>query len=214
MVRRPANEDPKSCRLGASLSLDVCERSRAARPEDSKSGPGMKHRHSHLLVGYWGGLQAAEQRPQESAFDDAIINSLAPHLFILDMDAGANARYRLAGTAIEHAFGITLKGTDFLDTWAEADRALVKDFSVLAVHSRRPLCLLSFCDYEKIEFETVLVPVSTADVRAKRIIGISMALGDEPPKPPPRRRVQHLTHIGFAHDALTAKSDRSVRRRA
>ncbi|MDB5734235.1 MAG: hypothetical protein JWP16_1888 [Alphaproteobacteria bacterium] len=174
----------------------------------------MKHRHSHLLIGYWGGLHAAGQRPEEGAFDEAIISSLAPHLFILEMEQGANARYRLAGSAIEHAFGLHLQGTDFLDHWAESDRDLVKDFSVLAVHSRRPLCLLSFCDYEKIEFETVLVPVTAADVRRKRIIGVSMALGDEPPKPAPRRRIQHLTHIGFAHDALTAKSDRSLRRRA
>ncbi len=174
----------------------------------------MKHRHSHLLVGYWGGLHAAGQCPEDGAFDDAIINSLVPHLFILDMEEGANARYRLAGSAIEHALGLRLKGTNFLDHWAESDRDLVKDFSVLAVHSRRPLCLLSFCDSEKIEFETVLVPVTTADARSNRIIGVSMALGDEGPRPPRRRRVQHLTHIGFVHDALTARDDRSLRRRA
>lgn len=174
----------------------------------------MKHRHSHLLVGYWGGLHAAKEPREEIALDDAIINTLVPHLFILDIEEGADARYRLAGSAIERVFGLRLQGTSFLDHWAKPDRDLVKDFSAMAVRSHRPLCLLSFCNAEKIEFETVLVPVTIADVRRKRIIGVSMALGDEPPAPPARRRVQHLTHIGFVHDELVAKNDRSLRRRA
>lgn len=186
----------------------------AHRLEDGISGRGMKHRHSHLLVGYWGGLHAAREPREALALDDAIINSLVPHLFILDMEEGSEARYQLAGTAIERAFGLRLQGTNFLDLWAKPDRDLVKDFSALAVSSHRPLCLLSLCNSEKIEFETVLVPVTMADARRKRIIGISVPLGDEPPAPPPRRRVQHLTHIGFVHDELVAKNDQSLRKRA
>lgn len=171
----------------------------------------MKHKNSHLLIGYWGGLSAAQHLPKADMFDDAVINCLAPHLFILDVD-DANTIYRLAGSAMEGALGHCLRGTNFLDHWALPDRALVKDFLTLAIRSHRPLCLLSSCGADRIAFETVLIPVALADAREKRIIGIGMALDDAPPAP--GRRIQHLMHIGFVHDELAVRARDPIRSRA
>lgn len=164
----------------------------------------MKHRHSHLLVGYWGGLNAASPSASEAEFDEAIIHCLAPHIMILESGEGDEVSYTVAGSAVQRAIGRPLRGTCFFDHWHPRDRAMVRDFCRMAVLNRRPLCLLSFCGAQAFEFETVLVPVSMSDSRKARFIGISMALNEEP-SPAPLHRLHHLMHIGFVRDELLAR---------
>lgn len=169
----------------------------------------MRHRHSHLLVGYWGGLNAAGASAQAD-FDDAIIDCLVPNILILEIGEGGRAVYTVAGSAVQRAIGRPLRGTGFLDHWDPADRWMVQDFCRMALSSRRPLCLLSFCGSQAFEFETVLVPVSLSDTGRERLIGISMPLHEEDAETPSRRR-HHLLHIGFVHDELSRPSVRPAK---
>ena len=148
----------------------------------------MKHRHG---------------RSRETGFDEAIIGCLAPHILVLHTDDQDRMVYLVAGSAVERAVGMRLRGTCFLDQWDQRDHQVIRDFCHLALASHRPLCLLSFCGSKSFEFETVLVPVTMSGVARKRFIGISMALTEEPTATL-SHRVQHLTHIGFVHDELIA----------
>lgn len=163
----------------------------------------MRHKHSHLLVGYWGGLNAAKQSPGEPDFDDAIIECLAPHILILDADRADRISYCVAGKAVERALGVPLRGTSFLDHWNKSDQQTIRDFCGLAIESHRPLYMLSFCGSQKFEFETVLVPLAISNAATRRFIGISVPLQEEPAATP-LHRVQHLMHIGFVRDEIIA----------
>jgi|AraplaMF_Col_mMF_1032025.scaffolds.fasta_scaffold03593_10 hypothetical protein len=163
----------------------------------------MRHRHGNLLAGYWSGLSVARLITAEADCDEAIIGSLAPHILILETDDRNRLRYTVAGSAVEHALGVKLRDTGFLDHWDPRDRQMLQDYCQRALDSHRPLCLMSFCGAHGFAFETVLVPVTMAGTAKKRFIGISTALTDAPAAIP-LRRVQHLTHIGFVRDELVA----------
>lgn len=164
----------------------------------------MRHRHSHLLVGYWGGLNAVRQSRRETDFDEAIIECLAPNILILEAGDADRIAYRVAGHAVESALGRPLRGTCFFDHWDRGDRQTLRDFCHIAMTDHRPLYLLSFCGSRKFEFETVLVPIAVSNTSGARFIGISMPLSDEPAVTP-LRRVQHLIHIGFVCDELLSQ---------
>lgn len=59
---------------------------------------------------YWRSL-AHQGLPQRRAIDPTAIPELLPNIMMLDvLDDGGDFRYRLAGTAVEHNFGASIKG--------------------------------------------------------------------------------------------------------
>src|SRR5439155_23775573 len=72
----------------------------ASRPERlSRSRIAMKHKNSHLLVGYWSRLRKTRAVPMQSEIDPRAIKRLLSYVFILDCQSPARPVYRLAGTA-------------------------------------------------------------------------------------------------------------------
>src|SRR5207244_9222354 len=77
----------------------------------------MKHKNSHLLVGYWSRLRRGRDVPDQTDIDPRAIKRLLSYTFILDCENPARPVYRLAGTALCERFGFELKGTSFLAHW-------------------------------------------------------------------------------------------------
>jgi len=78
---------------------------------------GMKHKNSHLLVGYWSRLRNGRDAPDQSDLDPRAIKRLLPYTFILDCENPARPAYRLAGTALCERYGFELKSTGFFGHW-------------------------------------------------------------------------------------------------
>ena len=77
----------------------------------------MKHKNSHLLVGYWGRIRKGRDVPDQTDIDPRAIKRMLPYVFILDAEDTSRPIYRLAGTALCERFGFELKGTGFLAHW-------------------------------------------------------------------------------------------------
>lgn len=144
----------------------------------------MKHKNSHLLVGYWSRLRKGRDVPDQTDIDPRAIKRLLSYTFILDCQNPARPVYRLAGTALCERFGFELKGTSFLAHWeAESGLALASLLrQSLKVH--QPVSLSSIAvtaDNGMVELETVLTPVSFNGGEATRFFGMVQMLGDPSP---------------------------------
>ena len=85
----------------------------------------MKHKNSHLLVGYWSRLRKGRDVPDQTDIDPRAIKRMLPYVFIVEAENPARPVYRLAGTALCERFGFELKGTGFLAHWeAQSSTAL------------------------------------------------------------------------------------------
>ncbi|HUO90817.1 MAG TPA: PAS domain-containing protein [Rhizomicrobium sp.] len=142
----------------------------------------MKHRNSHLLVGYWGRLRKGRAVPDQTEIDPRALKRMLPYVFILDVESPARPIYRLAGTALCERFGFELKGTGFLAHWeaqsANALAALLRQ----ALTLKQPVCLSSIgasAECGMVEIETVLAPISFNGGTPTRFIGISQILSDQ-----------------------------------
>ena len=123
----------------------------------------MKHKNSHLLVGYWSRLRQGRGTPMQSEIDPRAIKRFLPYVFILDCENPARPVYRLAGTSLCERFGYELKGTSFLGHWESQSTASLVSLLRQAMKSRQPVCLSSIAatvDGGMVELETILTPVS------------------------------------------------------
>ena len=123
----------------------------------------MKHKNSHLLVGYWSRLRKGRAVPDQTDIDPRAIKRMLPYVFILDAENPARPIYRLAGTALCERFGFELKGTGFLAHWEAQSGAALASLLQQALKLRQPVCLSSIgasADCGMVELETVLAPVT------------------------------------------------------
>ena len=144
----------------------------------------MKHKNSHLLVGYWSRLRAGRDVPDQSDIDPRDIKRLLAYTFILDCENPARPTYRLAGTSLCERFGIELKGTGFLAHWESRSSLALASLLRQALKSRQPLCLSSIAataDSGMVELETVLTPVSGNGGEPTRFFGLVQTLSDPTP---------------------------------
>ena len=77
----------------------------------------MKHKNSHLLVGYWSRIRKGRVVPDQTDIDPRAIKRMLSHIFILEASDAAHPTYRLAGTSLCDRYGSELKGTNFLSHW-------------------------------------------------------------------------------------------------
>jgi hypothetical protein len=144
----------------------------------------MKHKNSHLLVGYWGRLRKGRAVPDQSDIDPRAIKRLLSYVFILDCENPARPLYRLAGTALCERFGFELKGTSFLAHWESQSGLSLAPLLRQALKARQPLCLSSIAataDNGMVELETVLTPVSFNSGVPTRFFGTVQMLSDPTP---------------------------------
>jgi hypothetical protein len=141
----------------------------------------MKHRNSHLLVGYWSRLRSGREAPDQTKIDPRAIKRMLPHVFILEASDAAHPTYRLAGTQLCDRFGFELKGTSFLAHWEAQSREALVPLLRKALGARQPVCMSAIgttADCAMVEVETVLAPLTFGGGLPCRFIGIAQLLGD------------------------------------
>jgi hypothetical protein len=144
----------------------------------------MKHKNSHLLVGYWSRLRKGREVPDQTDIDPRALKRLLSYTFILDYENPARPIYRLAGTALCERFGFELKGTSFLAHWESQSTLSLVSLLRQAMASRQPVCLSSVAatvENGMVELETILTPVSMNGSQPNRFFGMVQMLGDPAP---------------------------------
>jgi hypothetical protein len=144
----------------------------------------MKHKNSHLLVGYWSRLRKGREVPDQTDIDPRAIKRLLSYTFILDYEDPGRPVYRLAGTGLCERFGFELKGTSFLGHWESQSTTSLVSLLRQAMKSRQPVCLSSIAatvDGGMVELETILTPVSMNGGEPNRFFGMVQMLSDPSP---------------------------------
>ena len=144
----------------------------------------MKHKNSHLLVGYWSRLRKGREVPDQTDIDPRAIKRLLSYTFILECENPARPLYRLAGTALCERFGFELKGTSFLAHWESQSALSLSSLLRQALKARQPVCLSSIAataDNGMVELETILTPVSFNGGETTRFFGMVQMLSDPTP---------------------------------
>jgi hypothetical protein len=141
----------------------------------------MKHKNSHLLVGYWSRLRKGRDVPDQTDIDPRSVKRMLSHIFILDAVNPGRPVYRLAGTGLCERFGMELKGAGFLSHWEDQSGIALGSLLRQAMKMRQPVCLSSIgasADCGMVELETVLAPISFNDAEPTRFIGMTQILSD------------------------------------
>jgi len=141
----------------------------------------MKHKNSHLLVGYWSRLRNGRDVPDQGDIDPRAITRLLPYVFILDAENPQRPIYRLAGTALCERFGFELKGTGFLAHWEAQSSLALASLLQQAQNLMQPVCLSSIAataDCGMVELETVIMPIKFGENGPTRFLGMVQILTD------------------------------------
>jgi hypothetical protein len=141
----------------------------------------MKHKNSHLLVGYWSRLRGERTVPDQTDIDPRAIKRMLSHVFILDAANPGRPIYRLAGTGLCERFGFELKGTSFLGHWEGGSATSLASLLKQAMTLKLPICLSSIgatSDCGMVEMETVLAPISFNREGPLRFLGMTQLLSD------------------------------------
>lgn len=140
----------------------------------------MKHRNSHLLIGYWSRIRRNRGLPEQVDVDPRAIKRMLSQVFILDVRDSARPAYRLAGTLLCERFGLELRGTSFFAHWEHQARGTLALLLGQCLNSKQPVCLSAIgvtSQAAMIEMETVLAPLSVGGA-PERLLGITQFLGD------------------------------------
>lgn len=141
----------------------------------------MKHRNSHLLVGYWSRLRHGRVVPDQTDIDPRAIKRMLSQVFILDACDLAHPTFRLAGTWLCDRFGFELRGTSFLSGFDVQSRAPLTAALKQALAARQPVCVTSIGstpDSTMVEIESVLAPMRFGQDEPSRFLGMMQFLGD------------------------------------
>jgi len=144
----------------------------------------MKHRNSHLLVGYWSRLRRGRDVPDQVDIDPRAIKRMLSFVFILDATDPAHPHYRLAGTSLCDRYGFELKGTGFLAHWEAGSRASLTLLLRQSLALKQPVAISSFGttpDGALVEMETILAPITFGDEQPTRFVGMVQVLSDPSP---------------------------------
>lgn len=144
----------------------------------------MKHKNSHLLVGYWSRLRKGRDVPDQTDIDPRAIKRMLAYTFILDAASIARPVYRLAGTQLCERFGIELKGMNFLSHWETNSGVALASLIKQSLRLKQPVCLSSVAvtsDNGMVELETLLLPISFNGREPTRFIGLVQILSDDSP---------------------------------
>lgn len=141
----------------------------------------MKHKNSHLLVGYWNRIRGGHEAPDQTDIDPRAIKRLLAYTFILDCRNPARPLYRLAGTGLCERFGFELRGTSFLALWETQSSFGVSSLLRQSLKLAQPVCLSSVAataDNAIVELETILAPVTFNGDTRNRFFGMVQILSD------------------------------------
>lgn len=141
----------------------------------------MKHRNSHLMIGYWSRLRAGRALPDQADIDPRAIKRMLSQVFLLDAGDCARPTYRLAGTALCDRLGMELRGTNFFTHWETPARETLIRLLRRSLRTSQPVWLSGIgttLNRAVMEIETVLAPLTFGSEAPRRFLGIAQFLGD------------------------------------
>jgi hypothetical protein len=144
----------------------------------------MKHKNSHLLVGYWSRIRRGRALPDQTDVDPRAIKRMLSYVFILDATDFDRPLYRLAGTSLCERYGRELKGTNFLAHWESQSRTALTSLLRQSLRLRQPVCIASIAatvECGMVELETVIAPVTFGPGEPTRFIGMVQIMSDATP---------------------------------
>jgi len=139
----------------------------------------MQQRTLQILYAYWNGLRAGRIAPSRLEIDPSRIGAILPEIFLIERADTTTYSYRLAGTRLCEIFGRELRGTNLLDGWSAADRALLAQDLALTCEQGAATHLVmegSAGDSRRVQLETLLLPLMHAGDAIERVIGATSAI--------------------------------------
>ena len=116
------------------------------------------------LLDYWRARRGGRPAPRRADIDVADFAALAPRVFIAEMLAGGDVRFRLAGEAIAALHGRPLRGESLLTLWAPEHRGRLSRSLGTALADARPLVVLAagadVADAGAARFELLFAPLT------------------------------------------------------
>jgi hypothetical protein len=139
----------------------------------------MQQRTLQILYAYWNGLRAGRVAPSRLEIDPSRIGAILPEIFLVERVDAATYSYRLAGTRLCEIFGRELRGTNLLDGWTAADRALLaRDLTLTCEQGAGTLFVMEggAGNARRVQLETLLLPLMHAGNAIERVIGATSAI--------------------------------------
>jgi hypothetical protein len=144
----------------------------------------MKHKNSHLLVGYWSRIRRGRALPDQTDIDPRAIKRMLSYVFILDAADLDRPLYRLAGTSLCERYGRELKGTNFLAHWESQSRTALSSLLRQSLRLKQPVCISSIAataECGMVELETIIAPVTFGPGEPTRFVGMVQIMSDASP---------------------------------
>lgn len=135
----------------------------------------MKHASSRQVFDYWNERRGNRIAPERGDIEPGPIRRALGDTFILGPDASGAYRFRLAGTRTCALFCRELKGADFFDLWARAEREAMR-VQVAAVAEESAGFVAGATgrntDGAAAEIEMLLLPLVHRDRSQTRLLGV------------------------------------------
>jgi len=135
----------------------------------------MRHKNNLELFDYWRSKCGDRPAPNRTDIEPADIRKLLPHVFICDLTAGNELRFRLAGTGLCALHGRELKGQALSSLWLADGVRNAGRIGASVVTRSTPAVLTLDClsaDARVIKAEMVLLPLTGPSGKQDRLIGL------------------------------------------
>ena len=130
------------------------------------------------LLDYWRAKRGEAAAPRRAEIDVADFPALAPLVFLAQMQAGGDVRFRLAGEAVGAMAGRPLRGESLLSLWTPEHRGRLSRLLASALASAEPLVLESAAPVEgsaergEAAFEWLFAPLAGPFGAVDRFLGL------------------------------------------
>ncbi|HEX3405602.1 MAG TPA: PAS domain-containing protein [Caulobacteraceae bacterium] len=160
------------------------------------------------LLDYWRARRGEAAAPLRAQIDVTDFPALAPLVFLAEMQAGGDIRFRLAGEGVAALAGRPLRGESLLSLWAAEHRGRLSRLLASALAAAQPLVLESAARVEgradggEAGFEWLFTPLAGPCGALDRFLGLCQ------PEPGPAVRAGPLRIVavnGVTDDARRAR---------
>jgi hypothetical protein len=135
----------------------------------------MKHASTQEVFDYWNDRRGDRNAPDRCDIEPGAIRRALGDSFVLSFDAKIGPQFRLAGTRLCALLCREMKGEAFLDLWAEAEQATVRDHIDFVVDEAAGIVAgVTGRNHEGslIDVELLLLPLGPTDRKSARLLGV------------------------------------------
>lgn len=137
----------------------------------------MRNAASRALFAYWDQIRGDRLAPERSEIEPGAIRTALADIFMLDVEAGGEHPFRLAGTRVCALFGRELKDTPFSLLWRSPENAVGAEGASLVAavcdEARPAVAGVTGVteDGEELELELLLLPLRHRGRTHARVLG-------------------------------------------